>query len=297
MAAAQSAAELNNTTVRLAALSLAEKQTPCATGLAETSSSNDASSSIKTAAIKESGNDLKVAVYNLIALATIQRPFLFTTVSELFKSCVSLVKTPTIQSDATSIIADQLRRLNIAVWDVADRVESTEREKTLQILAEWNTALVKHFNWDEKSKQFLSPIQVSVFLNWLVAEYQQGKLFTPEQNKIFRPRPGGLQDAINFFVTIELRTDKQLDTSAEDQLPQSATPVSPALSRQSIEHLVTYFSQEDTLDFLWYDEEGSDGFDMEETEDGDSDHSNEIFASATEISGAEVTDSDWSVLD
>ncbi|KAG2172279.1 hypothetical protein INT43_004820 [Umbelopsis isabellina] len=298
MAAAHaSTAQLNNTTVRLAAMTLKERQTASATGLAEASTSNEASSSMNLPGNEESQNELKLAVYELIALATVQRPFVRITVDELFRNSISLVKKPTIQSDASSIIADNLRRLNIAVRGEAKRMASTDHGRTLDVLAAWNALLEKHFSWDEQRNQFLAPLQVMEFLKWLVTNYHQGKELTSRESKMYRVPSGGWQDAINFFVTSELQPKKATDTPTEEQLSQSATLMSPGLSRQSIEHLVTYTSQDDTLDFLWSDEEEGDAFDKEESEDEEFHHSNEIFGSATEISGAEVTDSDWSVLD
>ncbi|KAG2172284.1 hypothetical protein INT43_004825 [Umbelopsis isabellina] len=198
MAAAHaSAAQLNNTTVRLAAMTLKERQTASATGLAEASTANEASSSMNLAANENSHNELRRPVYKLIALAAVQRPLVFTSVSDLLK-VVYLSLSIAVQNEAK--------------WHMS----STDQENALEVLAEWNATLAKYFGWDEQKNQFLAPLQVRYFSN-----------------------------------------DK------------------------SIEHLVTYTSQNNTLEFLWSDEEEEEAYDIQESEDEESHHSNEKFGSAT----------------
>ncbi|CAM0140571.1 hypothetical protein VKS41_006590 [Umbelopsis sp. WA50703] len=301
--ASSSAAQLINTTAKLAELSLAERQTASPANVQTTLASQESSSTmdVDPGVVNQPQENIHFAVYELFALASFERPVLFSIVSELFQICSSLAKNDTGQSDATAAIAKMLRKLNTAMRCEVEAMSSPKRENVMDVLAKWNATLLKLFKWDKDREQFIAPLDVKIFLNWLVAKYKQGRRLTPRDDRvIFRLTPGGLREAIQFSIlpssTHIASTVRQNDTSTQNQLPQPATLQSAAVSRQAIEHLVSYVPQDDTLDYIWYSDKETDAVESEESEDTDSDHDTEIFGSATEISGAEATDSDWSEI-
>ncbi|KAJ2962493.1 hypothetical protein NQZ79_g2319 [Umbelopsis isabellina] len=242
------------------------------------------------------------ALGEIFALASIHRSCIWPAVADLCSICTSLAATHAFESVTTSVISSMICTLNVAIASKAEYVEAAESEKLLDLVTRWNTELEK-FQWDGDTGQFLAPLNVNSFRMWIYENFpdcnQRGfdiellMLIKPGRKEINSERNTILQERESIergsIASTSSSTTGNKNTCIDENLVKT-------LMRARMEPTVTHFAEADTLDFIWSDPEEEDIIYDGESEDSDIEPDTGIFDSATEISGADVTESDWSEI-
>ncbi|KAI8584746.1 hypothetical protein K450DRAFT_217823 [Umbelopsis ramanniana AG] len=221
------------------------------------------------------------------------------------------------QSDATSLIASSLSCLIESITVEAEEGPTEHCRSTLVLVDDLNETLQKWYSWDPEKDQFSSPFDVKdlsdVLTFFTLVVSSDLKANYVKQNEVVKEEiweTMGLKSkyTMNFheilLATFNLRRlerghsqpqpsqEEHDDILLEDRLEQSSV--------QRTDKGTTYRPQDDPVDFLWSDpedDENEDNDQYDETDGSETTSVDGIFDSATEISGADVTENDWSEID
>jgi hypothetical protein len=225
------------------------------------------------------------------------RPVLWRMLSDLCTVTGALSSDNTIQSDATSLIGSILRKLLERIPIEGEQDSLLGYEYAFQLVIDLNADLHESYQWDPEKSQFTGPIDVLDFADWLSAncvlnmkDLDNASPWSAMRPSNFNPRiekdnlePQTCSNSKSITRSSRIEDEKDKDEKREE-------PGLDTVMRKLIEQAVTYGADDDTLDSIWSYSEDENQFD-----ESDDDESQEgIFESATEISGADVTESDWS---
>lgn len=227
------------------------------------------------------------------------------------------------QSDATSMIASSLLNLMNSITEEVERSNAEQYAKAVELVIDLNQMLEKCYNWDPDKARFLGPLDVQDFNDVLtyfallvnldvsqtyINRYRLDDNIVCANLGIESPKKLTLEQKllVAFNMRRLERAQSQQQISPEpksDTLTEKELKVNRAqrsLVDEGLTFVLDHDPQDDPLDFLWSepedDDEDNDQYD-DETDGSQTPSANGIFDSATEISGADVTENDWSEID
>ncbi|CAM0140572.1 unnamed protein product [Umbelopsis sp. WA50703] len=236
-------------------------------------------------------------VGDIFALASIHRSCIWPAVADLCSICNSLITNQAIQSVTTSVIASLICTLNMTIVSKAEHVEPAESERLLCLVAKWNEELAK-FQWDGDTGQFLAPLNLDFFRSWIIQSFPKTKQsgFDEELMWLIGPASKTIREHETIHRQRISIVSSYSASTAADGNAQIDEELAQTMRRVTLEPAVTHLPEADTLDFIWNDPEEEDSIYDDESDESDLEQGNGIFDSATEISGADVTESDWSEI-
>ncbi|KAG2172278.1 hypothetical protein INT43_004819 [Umbelopsis isabellina] len=238
------------------------------------------------------------ALGEIFALASVHRSCVRPAVADLCGICTSLATEHAIESVTTSVIASMICTLNAKITSIAAHVEAAESEKLLDLVTRWNTELEK-FQWDGDTEQFRAPLDVNKFRMWICENFPAVDERGFDVDLLMLIRPGNKNYKVERHATVQDRgpddSSSSPSTTANEDICIDKN-MEQTMMREDVELAVTHVTEADTLDFLWDDPEEEDSIYDDESDDSDTERGIGIFDSATEISGADVTESDWSEI-
>ncbi|CAO3689941.1 unnamed protein product [Umbelopsis ramanniana] len=227
------------------------------------------------------------------------------------------------QSDATSMIASSLSSLMNSITVVAERGNAAEYGETVELVINLNQMLKECYKWDPDKALFLGPLDVQDFNDVLTYFTLLANVDISETYiKRFRLDDGAVCANLGILSRDKLNLEQMLLATfnvrrlerAQSQQQISHEPRGDMLSERRLKmnmvqrncadegmaYVMDHDPQDDPLEFLWSDpeddDEDNDQYD-DETDGSETASANGIFDSATEISGADVTENDWSEID
>ncbi|KAG2186839.1 hypothetical protein INT44_003065 [Umbelopsis vinacea] len=224
----------------------------------------------------------------------------------------------TFQSDATSLIASTLSCLIESITVEAEQGPTEYCSSTLKVVDDLNETLQEWYNWDPEKDQFSSPFDVTdlhdvltfftlaLSLNINANHDECNGVYETDACDVFGLKlkePLSINQILlaSFNLRRLERGHCQPQPSQEEMDDTMLEPKqSTSDQRSCADTIMTYMPQDDPVDFLWSDPEDDDNEDNEqydETDESDTETVDGIFDSATEISGADVTENDWSEID
>lgn len=243
------------------------------------------------------------ALGEIFALASIHRSCVRPAVADFCGICTSLATENAIESVTTSVIASLICKLNLVIASKAEDVIAAESEELLNLLTRWNTEL-EQFQWDGDTGQFRAPLNVNNFRLWIYENFPTVDERGFDIELLMLIRPGNRDCNVKRHAVFQGLLKDGAPTGSASSPPSTTAnedicidkEVEQTMMRESMELAVTHLAETDTLDFLWDDPEDDDSIYDDEFEDSDTERDVGIFDSATEISGADVTESDWSEI-
>jgi hypothetical protein len=237
----------------------------------------------------------------------IERPELQHDLMNLYTLTDALCDRDMYQSDATSMIAYCLSSLMESVTVEACRGLAEDYSSTLQLVVELNRGLQECYNWDPEKARFLGPLDVEGLNNVLTyftlnfsssvhEGYVSWRLRVDQKSKVTQSQM--LRAVSNMRRLEHDRSQRQSSQEARDDMLLEGQHEQSTVQRTCMDEGMNYVPEDDPVEFLWSDpEDDEDNDQYDETDGSETASVDGIFDSATEISGADVTENDWSELE
>ncbi|KAH8553508.1 hypothetical protein BGW37DRAFT_485955 [Umbelopsis sp. PMI_123] len=245
---------------------------------------------------------------------TLKRPVLHSLLTNLNTLSGAICNANVIQSDATTLIAASLERLLERIPLEAEQGSDMDYETAFQLVVDLNQTFQEFYKWDPEKSRFLGPIDVRDFddvLTFFSMFYSFNSQLTLKElwSKEFNiARMLGRRAKVEIppeempLTIFQLRrqayfSQQQLFKDIENSIMLQNQLTERTINRIYMEQGANHVTPDESLEFLWDPEEEDDDDQFDETDDSDTASVDGIFDSATEISGADVTENDWSEID
>lgn len=213
------------------------------------------------------------------------KPILFTQFYDFMSTCDSCCATEALYSDITSTIAPKLQDLMNRILIEGSKSSTKECEFAIHLINDFNELLQNEYHWNPDAHSFNGPFDLTKFSNELMAAsriYLNSKI----HKMIWKNWEGN---------SAEAATKDKGNVLPHGHRPQETVYEAMNVMRQMIEEAFSKPEQSDVLDSIWSDDEEQDEFDTD-SESENTENDRYPFDTASEVSGADVTDSDWSVI-
>ncbi|GAB5585367.1 hypothetical protein Unana1_00267 [Umbelopsis nana] len=211
------------------------------------------------------------------------KPILYSQLCELMTTVDSFYAVAALQSDVTWVIAPMLRALMERILVEGAKSSPTECKQAITMIDDLHDLLQAEYHWSPDEYQFTGPFDHVKFAEELMRLSRTSLLLTKRRS-----------------IWKHVKLNKTEVASSSIELHHTHKPLGgpeeQSIMRQIIEEAFATPHPVDNLDSIWSDDEEQDQFDTESESDDTADERH-LFDSATEVSAADVTDSDWSMAD